>query len=154
MSDSTQTTRGGSEFPRSSGEFRAVPLLSRAHSASLAIYLAALLVSLRFDSLQVSLGLTAGTALAMGLLATWQFVVPRAFGPGSKRGKRAAVAIALVKLPVVSAILWLLLSNQLVSGGAFVAGLMAPQLAIGLLALGARVNKVSTQEVAHAAPRA
>ncbi|HVY62969.1 MAG TPA: hypothetical protein VHF22_15030 [Planctomycetota bacterium] len=146
---------GGFGLPR--GEFRAVPLrgiaLARAYRATLAIYLSGLLVSLRFDSLKVSLGLTAGTALATAVLASWQFVVSRAFGPGRQGGKGWAVALGLVKFPVVCGILYLLISRGLVSPEAFAVGFLFPLLAIALLAVGGRMGNLSS-EATHAAPRA
>lgn len=129
--------------------------LSRAYSASLLVFLCAALVSLRFDSAKVTLGLAAGTALALGLLASWHLVVTRMFNPGAQR-KGLAAAVAIVKLPVVAGIVYVLIGRELVSAQAFAAGFLVPQIAIGLLAVGARLEKqrMTTEGAADAAPGA
>jgi hypothetical protein len=123
--------------------------LRKAYSASASIYLAALLVSLGFYSLRVSLGLTAGTALSLGILASWQFIVANAFDPASPK-KHVALALGLAKLPIIGFVVWALIGRDLVSAPAFAVGFIIPQIAIALLAVGRKSGK----DAVHAAPRA
>jgi hypothetical protein len=117
--------------------------LNKAYEASLAIFLAALLVSLRWESLAVSLGLASGTALAMGLIRSWQLLVERALDPARDRASGArlgkAVLFGLLKLPALGAIVYVLVGREWVDPIAFAAGVAIPQLALALLALGARL---------------
>jgi hypothetical protein len=146
--------------------------LTKAYGASIAIGLAALLVSLGFRSAAITLGLLAGTALALGILASLEFIVSRAMNPKAPR-RGLAIALGLVKLPVAAAIVWALVGRDLVSGPAFALGFMVPQVAIALLAVGGRAavppdpggegraaaggagwGEVTRTEAGHAAPRA
>jgi len=115
---------------------RGIPL-SKAYEASLAIYLAALLVSLGWDSFPVTLGLTIGTALAVGLLATWEFMVRRAFDP-AQPSKLPLVTFGLLKLPFAGLVVYLVVGRGWANPLAFAAGLAVPQVALVVMAIGAR----------------
>ncbi len=125
--------------------------LRRAYGASVAIFLAALLVSLGFDSLRVSLGLTAGTGLALAILGSWQLLVSKAFDPKAPR-RALAVWVGLLKLPVLGGIVYVLIGRDLVSAPAFAGGFGIPQVAILVLVIGNHLGKPNG--AAHAAPRA
>lgn len=112
--------------------------LTRVYRNILLLYLVALLVSLGFVSARISIGLTAGTALGVAILASWQWTVARSFGPG-KGSRFGPGALMLVKLPLVGAAIYFLLARDLVSPGAFALGFLIPQASIGLLALGQRL---------------
>ena len=123
--------------------------LSKVYEASFAIFLAALLVSLRWESLQVSLGLAVGTGLALAVLASWQVAIRRAFaGTGSsaaevKRAKVPVVALALLKLPVMGAVVYLMVGRGWVSPIAFAAGVAIPQIAVTVMAIGGRLQSAA-----------
>ncbi len=110
------------------------------------LFLVALLISLGFRSLRISLGLAAGTALATLVILYWRWLVRRAFSPGAqRRGKGFLAFTALVKLPAVGAAIWALVTYDLVSIAAFAIGFTIPQLATALLALGARLAAPSRE---------
>lgn len=130
--------------------------LARAYRAATAIFLAALLVSLGFDSIKVSLGVAAGFALGLSVLWSWQVVVLKALDPAAPR-RFVAAALALLKLPVLGAVVWLLFTHELVQPGAFAVGLAIPQVAVALLTIGARAParpRIVREREVHAAPRA
>lgn len=140
------------------GPFQAIPI-ERVFRASAAIFLAALLVSLRFDSLAVSAGVAAGTAITLAILWSWRFMVARAFDPRSPN-RALALAVGFAKLPVIGAAVYFLVTRQLVSAPALVAGMLVPQVAVALVALGKHLSKrdpipaeTTEAETAHAAPR-
>lgn len=130
--------------------------LGRAYRAVAAVFLAALLVSLGFYSLRISLGLASGCALGLGILASWQLIVSRAFTPSAPR-RGLALLVGFLKLPLIGAIVYALVGRDLVSPAAFAAGFAIPQVSILLLAVGgfgaARTDR-NPERAIHAAPRA
>ena len=145
--------------------------LRKVYGASVAIWLAALLVSLQLDSFAISAGLTAGFATSLGVLASWQFIVSQAFGAPAEAGagresqagpaghgrvkaprRKLAIALAFLKIPLVGAVVYGFVGREWVSGPGFAAGFILPHAAIAVLAIGARSE--ARKEPAHAAPRA
>lgn len=108
---------------------------TRVHRASLAIFLVCLLLSLQWGSWKVAFGVVTGWALATALLVFWQAIVRVAFGQEQPRPFLVGVSL-LVKLPVVGAFVWFLISRHLVSPAAFALGFALPQVAVAVLAVG------------------
>ena len=109
--------------------------LRRVYKGSGAIFLVALLVSLRWARLDISLGVACGWLLAIGLLVSWQVVAGLAFDRERPRPGLAGLFLVL-KLPLIGAIVWLLISKQIVEPIGFAAGFMIPQVTIVLLTVG------------------
>jgi len=153
---------GGGGLPLPAGEARSegaasppdaaasASLIRRVYRNALLLYLVALLVSLGMVSARISLGLTAGTALGVGIIASWQWAVARAFAP-AKRSRMGPGVLMLLKLPIVGAAIYFLLTRDLVSPGAFAVGFLIPQASIALLALGQRMVAPGTGAAGGAA---
>jgi hypothetical protein len=141
--------------------------LSKVNEASFAIFLAALLVSLRWESLAVSGGLALGTGLALGSLATWRYVIGQVFAAPPARDAAAGVsrealkprgtlvlALAFLKLPVLALVVYLAIGRGWVDPLSFAAGVAIPQAAMTLLAVGRKLSAGQENGAAHAvAPR-
>lgn len=111
--------------------------LFRVQRGALALFLVALLVSLQQASLAVSLGLFCGYALGAAILWSWQVVARRAFDPAKPRPGLAGIFF-LLKLPLVGAAVWLLISKDLVHPMWFAGGFTIPQVVVGLFAVAGR----------------
>lgn len=129
-------------------------IIGRTYRGSFAVLLAALAVSLQWVSLPISFGVVAGYLLGAGVLLFWQKVVGAAFRPERPRPALAGVLL-LVKLPVMGALVWFLLSRGLVHPWSFAFGCAIPQLTMMLLAFG-RVGRRegSKRGPTRVAPRA
>ena len=86
-------------------------LLEKAYGASVMIGAAVLLVSLRFDSFAISAGVVTGTALAMAVLASWQWIARRALTPDSP-SRNLALALGMLKLPLLGAVVYVLVGRE------------------------------------------
>lgn len=124
--------------------------LDRAYRAAVVIYLAALLVSLRFGSLAISAGLTLGCALTLAILWSWQLMIRRAFDPASPN-KSLAIAVGFLKLPLLAGVVYVAIGSELVHPVALAAGMPIPLIAVTLLAIGNRTSRKETAQLA--APR-
>ncbi|MHC4390376.1 MAG: hypothetical protein ACYS22_03555 [Planctomycetota bacterium] len=114
------------------------PFLSKVYRVSFAFILVALLLSLQMGNLRVSGGLAAGYALAAFVLFFWQAVIGLAMNPDKPRPALAGVAL-LVKMPLLAAAVWVLMSKGWVNPAALAIGFLIPQLTMAVLALGRRV---------------
>jgi hypothetical protein len=111
--------------------------LERVQKCGFAAVLVALLVSLQWASMPLSLGILTGWLVSAGILRSWQWVAVRAFGP--ERARPGLIgALLLLKLPVLGVVVWLLLAQVRVDPFAFAFGTLIPQVTIVLLALGGR----------------
>jgi hypothetical protein len=116
--------------------------LGRAVRASGAIYLGVLLVALGTRSVEPSLGITLGYALAVGLIASWSFIVRAVFTPeaardaGAAKRRTLAIALAIVKLPLLGAVVYAVVARGMVSASGFAGGFAIPQLTLVLFAIG------------------
>lgn len=143
----------------SGGRRNEADILARTYRASVLVFLAALLVSLGARSAFLSLGIAAGFGLALALLASWQLMVGQLLGakvPGAgaektpvagagalqtQRRRGLAVGLALAKLPILLAVIYVLVGRELVSPLGLLGGFAIPQVTLALLALGGAASR-------------
>lgn len=122
--------------------------LKRVYSASAVLFLVALLFSLRWASVAISLGLAAGYLLGLVPFLYWDWSIRRFFtlteGKASERpGNTGRLLVMLfglfVKLPLVCLACYLLFRHEVVNLVAFLAGLLIVQLTLVMRFIGRRL---------------
>lgn len=109
--------------------------------------------SLAFQKPWIALSITLGTALGTAVLATYEWVIERAFVPGVAKPRRALLRLGLVKYPLICAMLYWLVRWDRVSLPAFCGGIFLVHFAIFAKCVGIEMVNRSGRQDTHAVIR-
>lgn len=120
--------------------------IKKVYRSILYAWLLAIFWSLGYGKPWIALSITIGTALASGLLASIEYVVTRAFVPGSETAKFALPIMALAQLPVMCAVIYGVVHWQRINLMAFAGGVVLVHFAIIAKLIGVRMVAQRKQE--------
>ena len=86
--------------------------------------------ALAFQKPWIGLSITLGMALGTAVLFTFERIITRAVVPGAVKAKRALLKLALVKYPLIGAVLYALVRWDRFSPVAFCGGILLVHFAI------------------------
>lgn len=98
----------------------------------------------------IALSITFGMALGTAVLASYEWVIRRAFVPGEPKAGRALLKLGFVKLPLVCALLYVLVRLENISLPAFCGGIILVHLAMFAKLVG--IKLVERREAMDAIP--
>ena len=87
----------------------------------------------------IALSITLGMALGTGVLASYEWIIRKAFVPGAAKPGRALLKVGLIKLPLIGAMLYGLVRWDSISLPAFCGGILLVHLAIFAKVAGIRM---------------
>ena len=104
--------------------------IHKAYRSVLLTWALAMAWTLALQKPWIALSITLGTAVGTAVLASFEYMVRKAFVPGAAKPGRALVKLALLKYPLLGAILYLTLRWNKINPLAFCGGIVLVHFAI------------------------
>ena len=104
--------------------------IKKVYKSSVIAWSVAMFITLCCGKPWIALSITLGAAVSLAGLASYEKVVREVFVPGSSKQKKALVKLALIKFPLLCALLYLVVHWNKINLLAFCGGILLTHIAL------------------------